>query len=240
MSLEFSFETLADGGRRRHERLSKNVANIFIAVARKSREIPALKGAIDKKYLGILKVRKILSVLTRENQKEWIAKAISLPLWRLEREVAEGAPDSGERERARPIKYGRVRIQFDVPEAALNDFHRLRHLVSESLARDATVETFIRMTNSRSSELTRFSASSSAAAAARAVNFRDLRQRQARGPDGVQCTNRRYLNKRHIVHKSDGGGDKASNPTTLFSGCHRRCHRYADRLTDAAAGMNTS
>src|SRR4051812_45054621 len=53
--------------------LSESVSYNAIAVARKAREIPALKEVVQE--LGISKIRKMVSVITPENQSEWVMKA---------------------------------------------------------------------------------------------------------------------------------------------------------------------
>ncbi|MGZ3687872.1 MAG: hypothetical protein ACXVBW_06215, partial [Bdellovibrionota bacterium] len=69
-------------------KLSEATAMNFISVARKSKEVPALQAAIANAELSVSKARKIVPVLTPENQEEWIEKAKSLPQRELERQVA--------------------------------------------------------------------------------------------------------------------------------------------------------
>src|SRR4051794_31056093 len=56
-------------------KLSESTALNFINVARKSVEVPALKQEIEAGNLSVSKARKIVPVLTSENQAEWIEKA---------------------------------------------------------------------------------------------------------------------------------------------------------------------
>lgn len=67
--------------------LSEAVAYNAIAVARKMREVPELEAQVSE--IGISKVRKIVSVLTAENQSEWILKAKTLSSRALEKEVVK-------------------------------------------------------------------------------------------------------------------------------------------------------
>src|SRR6266404_2764865 len=67
--------------------LSDAVIYNFITVGRKSREIPALKLAVENQEIAVATARKIVPVLNKENQSEWIEKAKSLPQRELEREV---------------------------------------------------------------------------------------------------------------------------------------------------------
>lgn len=116
----------------KHLGLSEAVAFNFINVARKCAEVPTLKEAIEKGELGVSKARKIVPVLTKENDKEWIQKAIELPQARLEREVAERAPSrkaSEMSERMRPIKGKRVKIELNVSEDLVKRLRRAQDLV---------------------------------------------------------------------------------------------------------------
>src|SRR5262245_27236240 len=55
--------------------LSPEVAYIFINVARKSKEVPALKEEIKKGTITVSKAKKISAVLTKQNQNHWLALA---------------------------------------------------------------------------------------------------------------------------------------------------------------------
>lgn len=69
--------------------LSEANTYAFIQVARKSREVPALMQAIQTGALTVSKAKKITSVITREDQEDWLAKARTLSKAGLEKEVRE-------------------------------------------------------------------------------------------------------------------------------------------------------
>lgn len=73
-------------------KLSESTALNFINVARKAVQVPALKEAIQQGNLSVCKARKIVPVLTTQNQAEWIEKAKTLPTRKLEKEIAKVAP----------------------------------------------------------------------------------------------------------------------------------------------------
>src|SRR5262249_48620973 len=75
-------------------KLPEGTAYNFINVARKAREVPALKAAIAASDLSVGKARRIVSVLTLENQDEWIEKAKNLSQRSLEKEVARVNPSA--------------------------------------------------------------------------------------------------------------------------------------------------
>lgn len=62
--------------------LSESVAYTAVSVARKARDIPALREAVTAGELGLSKARKVLSVLDRsssaETQKAWVQRAVVL------------------------------------------------------------------------------------------------------------------------------------------------------------------
>src|SRR4051794_21702275 len=66
--------------------LTDAVAYNFIAVARKAVLVPELKQEIDRGELSVNQARKIVSILTPDNQQEWIEKAKTLSLKRSEKE----------------------------------------------------------------------------------------------------------------------------------------------------------
>ena len=72
-----------------HLKLSEDTAVSYIAIARKSVEVPALKQQLKCGAISTSKARKIVSVLSVENQEDWLVLARSLTLKNLEREVAQ-------------------------------------------------------------------------------------------------------------------------------------------------------
>src|SRR4051812_31383487 len=66
-----------------HMELSEAVALNAIAVARKARAVPELRAEVQK--IGISKINKMVSVLTKENQKEWIERAKTVSTRALEK-----------------------------------------------------------------------------------------------------------------------------------------------------------
>lgn len=75
-------------------KLSEATTFNLITVARKSREIPALKEAIRGGSVTLSKARKTIPVLTVENQAKWIGLAQTLTSRELEREVAQARAEA--------------------------------------------------------------------------------------------------------------------------------------------------
>jgi len=70
-------------------KFSDGQAYNFINVARKAKEVPELKLAVEKGVLSVSKARKIVPVIQRTNASEWIEKAAMLPQRVIEKQVAE-------------------------------------------------------------------------------------------------------------------------------------------------------
>ncbi|MGZ6423508.1 MAG: hypothetical protein ACXWSR_21435, partial [Bdellovibrionota bacterium] len=100
-------------------KLSEATAMNFINVARKSKEVPALQAAIASAELSVSKARKIVPVLTLENQEEWIEKAKMLPQRELERQVARLVPQEEQREKIRSLDGERVQVTITISEDLL-------------------------------------------------------------------------------------------------------------------------
>ncbi|RYZ68455.1 MAG: HNH endonuclease [Proteobacteria bacterium] len=74
--------------------LSEATAYSLIAVMRKSREVPALKESVVSGRVTLSKARKICSVITVKNQKEWLDLARVCSARIVERAVAMASPRS--------------------------------------------------------------------------------------------------------------------------------------------------
>src|SRR5687768_12962486 len=69
-------------------KLGESIALALIAIARKSVQVPELKKALEEKKITISNARRIVPVLTAENQDEWISKAAKLSQVKLDQELA--------------------------------------------------------------------------------------------------------------------------------------------------------
>lgn len=123
-----------------HLKLSEATAYNFINVCRKSREVPELKIAINEGRLSVPKARKIVAVLTAQNQAEWIEKAATLPQAQLERCVADAAPSQLVRERAKPCGPQLVKVELALTVAEFEAFERARDILSQKIGCAATAQ----------------------------------------------------------------------------------------------------
>ena len=120
--------------------LSESVAYSAIAVARKACEVPALRVVISQGELSISKAKKIVPVITVENQEEWIEKAKVMPSRKLEKEVAGKNPRASTPERAMYVTAYRLSLSLGVSEELMLKFRRAQDQVSQARAKAASLE----------------------------------------------------------------------------------------------------
>lgn len=122
-------------------KLSESTAYNFITVARKSREVPALMTEISRGTLSVSKARKVVPVLTRENQDEWIGKAQTLPQRSLEKEVARIAPREATPERTTYLSETLVKLTLGMSEKLHLKLKRIVDLESQRTRQAVSLET---------------------------------------------------------------------------------------------------
>ncbi|MCM0606472.1 MAG: HNH endonuclease [Xanthomonadaceae bacterium] len=129
-------------------KLSESVAYNLISVMRKSREVPALKTEIEKGTITLSNARKIAPVLTLSNQVEWIAKAQTLSLRQLEKEVVKVRPEQATPERARYVTASRVKLELGLSETDMLRLRKVQDLLSQARGKSVSLEeVLIKMTD---------------------------------------------------------------------------------------------
>ena len=122
---------------------SESQASYFSSIVRKSREVPELAQAISKGELSVSKARRIVPVVTKETNAEWISKARTLPQKVLEKEVAKASP-SLVKERLKPIADSRYELKLGMEERLQSDFQRTRDLICKKRGKNLTMEETLR------------------------------------------------------------------------------------------------
>lgn len=229
-------------------RLSEDIACNFITVARKASEVPALRAAIRTGALSLTKARKICSVLTAENQKEWIEKAKNMTQSQLEQAVAKVNPREAVRERASYVTETRMKLELGVEEEIMVCLRRVQDIVSEKEGKSATLEDTLKemigfylykndplekarrarplAREEKTEEETEENIREAIPASLRhEVNLRDQRRCQAKNHQGEICGATRWLHFHHLTPVSRGGENTAGNLTTLCSFHHQLLHR---------------
>lgn len=219
--------------------LSDDVAAIFVRVARKSRAVPELKEAVDE-GLSLTKAKAIASVITPENQAEWIEKARDLSKEKLEMEVAAASPSAPKVEKARPVRANTYRVEFDFTEEEMELLRRARKVEGASMK-----DTFVaalkvllhkkdpvakaersrdRSTPTQSKKPGR-KPTTIPAAVLHQVHKRDRGCCQARMPNGAICGSEDWTQTHHLHELANGGEHTLDNLVTLCSSHHRMWHR---------------
>ena len=118
-------------------KLSEALAYHLITVARKIREVPALGKAIEENKVSVSKAKKMASVLTKDNQAQWLEKAQQLTSRQLERAVASENPKVAVPEKASYVSQKRLQLQLGVDEKLMLQLRRVQDLESQRLQRPA-------------------------------------------------------------------------------------------------------
>jgi hypothetical protein len=119
---------------------SEAVAYMFIQVARKAKEIPELKEAINQGEITISKAQRVASVLTPENQNELLAMARTLPKRELEKEVAKLNPLAVVPEKARYVTEERLELKLGISEEVMKKLRRVQDLLATKKRRVVNLE----------------------------------------------------------------------------------------------------
>jgi len=112
--------------------LSEAQSYSFMAVAKKGREIPEFKKAVESQEISFSHARKMVSVINSENPKQWLAKAKSLPLKALEREIVKENPEPAVGERIRLVSENESELKVGIDREMEEDLKRIQELLGTS------------------------------------------------------------------------------------------------------------
>jgi plasmid maintenance system antidote protein VapI len=121
-------------------KLSEGVSHSLISVARKSKEVPAMKEAIVRGELTLSKAHRIVSVINNENQVEWISAAATKTSREIEKAVATVNPLAAIKERVRYITGDRLEMNVGLSEEIFKKLERVMDLESQRNSKAATKE----------------------------------------------------------------------------------------------------
>jgi 5-methylcytosine-specific restriction endonuclease McrA len=121
-------------------KLSEDISYNLIAIARKSREVPALKEAIRSGTTTASKARKVISVITEENQDTWLNLLAEAPARKIEKEVARVNPKAATPEVMKYTSADRLSLHLGVSENLAEKIKRLQDLVAQKTSSTATIE----------------------------------------------------------------------------------------------------
>lgn len=115
--------------------LSESTAYSLITVARKARQVPELKAEIKLGRMTLSNARRVASVLTAENKKEWIQAACELTSRQLEKEIVKVRPQEATRERIFYTSKDRVKLELGLSEREMLKLRRIQDLLSQAKKR---------------------------------------------------------------------------------------------------------
>ncbi len=121
-------------------KLGEHTALSLIAIARKAREVPELKVRMANGSLTLSNARRVASVITPENQKEWLEKATTLSQKRLEKEIVRVRPGEAVQEKASYVTAERVRLEVGLWERSMLELRHAQDLLSQAKQRPVSLE----------------------------------------------------------------------------------------------------
>ena len=119
---------------------SESVAYNLITVARKAREIPAMKEEIRKGNLSVSKLRKVCPVINKENQGKWIEDAKTNNTRELEMKVASEKTDHVKRASLRAVARDTLRLSLDISSESRDKLERLKDVLCSKKGRDCPLQ----------------------------------------------------------------------------------------------------
>jgi hypothetical protein len=205
-------------------KLTKEQTYLYLRIARASSLVPAFKVAIENNSICLSNAKKIASVITAENQSEWILKGSSLTTRQLEKEIVKRHPELGQFELRRLLT-----------EEGQENLMRALDLIGKKL--NASIETILKDFVSRHDPIKKASRSRSVVArqapafkngkrTATPQRLKNLALKEANGQcvhvelDGIRCPNTRFLQVHHCENVAYGGKHELSNFRVLCSSHH--------------------
>ncbi|MBW7876429.1 MAG: HNH endonuclease, partial [Candidatus Cloacimonetes bacterium] len=168
----------------------------FLALYKKSKEIPALTEAIQSLAVSVSKLRHICPVINLENQTLWIEKAKSETNKKLIDEVAKVSPYTKKREVVKPAGEGMKRLSLDVSPELMETLVRLQEVLKldnlTQVIEVAAQETLERKDPIKKAER----------AEARVKKKEALEQRNEAGKTSVKDTEEFYCDSQSSVQKT--------------------------------------
>jgi hypothetical protein len=236
--------------------LSEDVAGNFVAIAKKSSEVPTLLTEIRSGRVSVSNARTLLPILTSENHQKWLSSACVLSKRHLQKEIAREFPRQAPVEESmRYVSAERLQLKCGVSEELSEQIRRVQDLESSRQGKAVNIEGAIEAAvdgyldrhdplekaKRAQKRAEKRSVSQAAtedvpasqdphfvpAAIHHAMTLRDGDQCAEILKTGSRCPERRWLDGHHIIPVHLGGGTVLSNLRTLCSFCHKRLHRLA-------------
>lgn len=117
-------------------KLTRSQSYAFMAIAKKSKEIPELKIAVQEKEMTFSNARKLVSVITAENKDTWMEKGRNLSQKDLEIEIAKVSPRVVT-ENIRPVSGEEFELRVGFDSEMKSDLTRIKALLKTGSAKEA-------------------------------------------------------------------------------------------------------
>lgn len=223
--------------------LSEEIAYTFINVARKARQVPALKEAIRSGRISITKAKKISAVLTVENQQQWLTLAATLPKSQLEREVAKANPREAVVESVKFVSGERLELKVGISQEMMLKLRRAQDVLSQKRRAPVGLEDvlgeavalYLKKQDPLQQRSSKPQVPGPVERLPKSLKRQVIRKfggQCAHVEKGVRCKERRFLEVHHKVPLSQGGTHDLSNLKLLCSGHHRAKHLEAANFSE--------
>lgn len=126
----YGAKSLYDYAMKTHK-LSDSIALNIINVARKSKEVPAIREAVVNGTISISAARKMVPVITKESAEAWIEFAATSSVRDVERAVAEAKPELLVQESAKYVAKDRLKVVNSFDEEAHDKLRRVMDIESQ-------------------------------------------------------------------------------------------------------------
>jgi hypothetical protein len=225
-------------------KLSEDQSYTYIRIARASKEVPALKAALEMKSLSISNAKKIASVITVENQTEWLEKGQRLKSRELDREIVKSHPEKACREKVKPITESLYELRCTLSAEGEKHLKRALDIVAQNIGKtlEEVLKEFVErhdpvkkaersLQRKRQAPVTKLVAYKNGKRTKVPQPLRHEAMKEANGqcshqePSGERCPNQRYLEVHHCRPVSIGGEHRLDNLQVLCSSHHRIEHR---------------
>jgi polyhydroxyalkanoate synthesis regulator phasin len=241
-------------------KLTDDLAYNYSRVARKANEVPKLKEAVESGELNVNQARRIASVISEENQDEWIEKAIHLKQRDLDKEIVKAKPQEARPDKIKPIAQKASELRCVLPEEVEKLLERVKDLESKRLARPVTLAEALKASFEiyleRKDPVQKAERAKLRLEAKRVpirkklpawvtpraipkhvvheVNLRDRGECSYKDKAGRKCGSTKFTEVHHITPWSFGGKHEPENLITLCSGHHKALH-FKERVYRSAS-----
>jgi hypothetical protein len=227
-------------------KLSDAVGLSLITVARKAKDVHALRLAVAEGLVSPSKASRIAAHITNENADEIINFASSHTSREIDFEMARRNPKKRKPDRVKPISAEDVQITATINMKGFDDLQRAQSVLAQKgklasigNAIEASLEDYLnrhdpvrkaKRANVKKVCLNRVKADKRVpltAAEEHAVHARDGGKCTHLDPKGHRCNSDRWVHIHHITHVSRGGTNDLENLTTLCSFHHDMVHQLS-------------